>query len=312
MSNLAYTPEEVAEKLKISKYTVYELIKRGELNAFKVGNKMRVEEKDLEEFKQRGKTSTKTSVQKPHFETKGKEIKITGSHDFLLEHLIKYITKKKDIRIQPSYIGSLEGLMQLYRGHTDMAAVHLMNADTLEFNLPFIKQLFIQEPITVIRLAARKQGFIVKEGNPLGIMDFKDLSNKPITFINRQKGSGTRILIDHFLTENNIESSSIKGYENEGWNHLETASEIKAGRADVAFGIKSAADKLRLDFIPVISENFDIIFRWTSENKDMLKTIIEVIQSNHFQESLLTISGYDTSEIGKVIYEFGHLTGGLN
>ncbi|WP_019156217.1 substrate-binding domain-containing protein [Robertmurraya massiliosenegalensis] len=296
MNDETYTPDEIAKLFKISKHTVYELVKRGELQAFKVGNKMRIDKSEVERFKNldspTGKNEQLLSIQ------------IAGSHDFLIEHLIKYVTKQADfLSIQPTYIGSLEGLMMLYRGSSDVAAIHLLDPSSGEYNLPFIKLFFVHEPLTVLRLASREQGFIIAKGNPKEIKNFHDLTRKNITFVNRQKGSGTRFLLDSSLANEKIDPSSIKGYENEEWNHLSIASYISRGIADVGLGIRSAAEQLDLDFIPVTNEQFDLVLRWNKKNEMALQHLLDVIQLTSFKESISSLKGYNTQEFGKIIHE---------
>jgi len=303
MNDQMYTPDEIATIFKISKHTVYELIKRGELRAFKVGNKMRIEQAEVDRYKESmtaAPKQEKTSSTPPN-STQMYTIKITGSHDFVIEHLLKMVQRElHSISLQPSFIGSLEGLMTLYHGASDVAAIHLLDPASQTYNIPFIKQLFVHEPITVLRLGAREQGFIVKNGNPKQIQSFEDLVRKDVSFINRQKGSGTRFIFDHYLSVHNIAPASIIGYDNEEWTHLSTASAVSRGAGDVAFGIRSAASQLNLDFIPVTNEQFDLVFRWTDENKNALEALISLIQAPDFASSM---EGYDFSELGKIIYQ---------
>ncbi len=302
MQDVTYTTDELATMFKISKHTVYELIKRGELKAFKVGNKMRIEHAEVERYKQ-----LKTSSPNPRGDhasplyPKAYTLKLAGSHDFLVEYLVKYAANESaGLTLQPSYIGSLEGLMMLYRGNADIAAIHLLDPASQEYNLPFIRQLFVHEPITVIRLASREQGLIVAKGNPKNISGVTDLTRKDITMVNRQKGAGTRFLLDSFLAKENISPLTIKGYENEEWNHLGAASHISRGSADVAFGVKYAASQLGLDFIPVTNEKFDLVFRWNEENKAALEHLLDLIHFTTFKESILQLEGYDANELGKI------------
>lgn len=307
MDEKNYTPDEVATLFQISKHTVYELIKRGELQAFKIGNKMRIDQNELERFKESTKAPVrkKTSVHATAPLTSSHSLQLSGSHDFLVEHLIKYGLSKQ-IQIQPSYIGSLEGLMLLYRGQTDVAAIHLLDPSSQEYNIPFIKQLFVHEDISVIRFASREQGFITAKGNPKEICDFTDLIRNNITFVNRQKGSGTRFLFDSKISELQIVPEQINGYENEEWNHLSSASYISRGAADVTFGIQSAANHLGLEFIPVTNEQFDLVFRWTNQNKTALTKLLKILQSEPFINSLTDLEGYDITNLGKVILQNGN------
>jgi putative molybdopterin biosynthesis protein len=296
--NETYTPDEIAKMFKISKHTVYELIKRGDLRAFKVGNKMRIDQDEVGRYKHLMETTPKTRPALSNI------IHLAGSHDFLIEHLVKYIAKQNiDLSIQPTYIGSLEGLMMLYRKMCDIAAIHLLDPASKEYNLPFIKQLFIHEKITVMRFAAREQGLIVAKGNPKNILRIGDLCKDTVVFVNRQKGSGTRFLLDFYLAQFGISPEAIKGYDHEEWTHLSTASLISGGKADVALGIRSAASQLDLDFIPIMKEPFDLVFRWTAQNKEALQHLIDLLEFTTFKESLQDKEGYDVSEFGKIIYE---------
>ena len=191
----------------------------------------------------------------------------------------------------------------LYRGQCDIAAIHLLDPNSQEYNLPFIHQLFVYESILVLRLAARQQGFIVAKDNPKNIQDFSDLTRSDVQFVNRQKGAGTRFLLDSKLSSNGIDPSKINGYGMEEWNHLSAASYISRGMADVAFGIQSAASHLGLDFIPVAKENFDLVFRFTAENKQSLTDLIQYLQSAIFKDGLTNLEGYDISELGKITYQ---------
>jgi putative molybdopterin biosynthesis protein len=305
MQEKAYTPDEVAQVFQISKHTVYELIKRGELRAFKVGNKMRIQQSELDRYidstkaparkSQVGKTDSLNHDRRP--------IKLTGSHDFLVENFVKQASSTLQIQIHPTYIGSLEGLMMLYRGQSDIAAIHLLDPSSQEYNLPFIHQLFIYESIKVIRFAGREQGLIVAKGNPKKIYDFHDLTRKGIQFINRQKGSGTRFLLDSKLMEKGICPEDINGYEKEEWSHLTTASYISRGIADVTFGIQSAASHLGLDFIPIANEYFDLVFRYSDHNQLELNRLIDYLQSPHYKNSLTDLEGYDIHDLGTIIYQ---------
>lgn len=303
MDEKAYTPDEVAQLFQISKHTVYELIKRGELQAFKIGNKMRIELAEIQRYKE----STKVPAKKIHTNHQDSHtllpLRLSGSHDFLVEHFVKQSAKDLQFHIQPTYIGSLEGLMMLYRGQSDIAAIHLLDPASQQYNLPFIHQLFVYESISVVRLASREQGFIVANGNPKGITNFHDLARKEIQFVNRQKGAGTRFLLDSMLSKHGIDPAMINGYSEEEWNHLSTASYISRGIADVAFGIQSAASHLGLDFIPVAVEQFDLVFRFSNENKQSLTDLIHYLQSVEFKNGLTDLDGYDISELGKIIYQ---------
>lgn len=304
----AYTPEEVAKILKISKYTVYELVKRGELKSYRIGKRMRIEQEDLDLFihskKNNGQTSVSPELTLSGGDALGKVLTLSGSHDFLIEHIVQYLSKHPlGITLQANYMGSLEGLMMLHRGACDIAAVHLLDPSSGEYNIPFIEKIFIQEPIKVVRLASRIQGFIVSSGNPRNIKEWKDLTQPGIRFVNRQKGSGTRFLLDAHLQRRNISPDDIKGYEVEEWNHFSTAACVARGSADVALGIKAAAKKMGLSFIPLAEERFDLILRLTSDNIRALDKFYELICSSAFKESIHDLEGYDFDQIGEILFD---------
>lgn len=305
MNDHTYTPDEIAKMFKISKHTVYELIKRGELQAFKVGNKMRINPEEVDRYKistqaYQAKVSTHSVTTQPSF---GTTIRLSGSHDFLVEELSKNVFKYTNLTIQPTFIGSLEGLMMVYRGAADVAAVHLLDPTSKEYNIPFIKQLFVHEKISVIRFASREQGFIVPKGNPKGVRSFGDLTRGDITIVNRQKGSGTRFLLDTFLSQHEITPSDVNGYDNEEWNHLSLAALISRGSADIGLGIKSAADQLGLEFIPVAEEQFDLVFRWTKENEGILTALYEFLCSDKFKSTISKVPGYKVKDLGEIKYQ---------
>lgn len=304
----AYTPDEVAHLFQISKHTVYELIKRGELQAFKVGNKMRIEHSEIERFKEKTKAPSRKNQQQQTDRQQVIPVILSGSHDFLVERFVKQASNVLQQQIQPTYIGSLEGLMMLYRGQSDIAAIHLLDPASQQYNLPFIHQLFVYESIAVIRFASRDQGLIVAKGNPKKITGFYDLVRKDVQIVNRQKGAGTRFLFDSKLTEYGISPTQIKGYTNEEWNHLSSAAYVSRGMADAAFGIQSAATHLGLDFIPIAKEQFDLVFRFTSENKHCLTELINYLQSPEFKSSLTDLEGYDIQELGKIIFQTEEIT----
>ncbi|WP_349237112.1 helix-turn-helix transcriptional regulator [Bacillus sp. REN3] len=297
-----YTPDEIAAILKISKHTVYEMIKRGDLHAFKVGNKMRIEESEFDRYK----ASMAAAPDKRPAEAgtaAQQSLQLAGSHDFIVEHLVKYTAAQgTGLSISPSYIGSLEGLMMLYRGSADIAAVHLLDPVSQQYNLPFIRQLFVHEAISVMRLASREQGLIVAKGNPKNILGVKDLARKGITLINRQKGAGTRFLLDSLLAAEGLHPSDVKGYDNEEWNHLGAAAHVSRGTADAAFGIRYAASQLGLDFIPVTKEQFDLVLRWTPENKTAIQHLTDLLQFTSFKDSIAELEGYDAHDFGKIIH----------
>jgi len=304
--NKIYTPEDLAQLLQISKHTVYELIKRHELIAFKVGNKMRIEEKYLESYKQIHSTMPqRTSSGDSYPSTTNKAIRLHGSHDILLEKICQNTNQNIHIplQLQPSFMGSLEGCMSLYRDECDVAAVHLYDQERQQYNLPIIEQLFPGNNITVVHLTNRRQGFITQKGNPKDIFDWHDLTRNDVKFVNRQPGSGTRQLTDNRLKLADLLSGDIDGYNHIESTHYSAASQIISNQADVTVGIEPISNLLGLSFQPITNESYDLILKWTDRNKAELSLFMKVLKSKEVKNTAQNISGYDLNNIGNVIYD---------
>lgn len=221
----------------------------------------------------------------------GTPILVMASDDIAFKLLISYM-REKGIIVVYTKKGSLGAINAFNKKLIYMAGAHLLDPQTGLYNKPFIK-----EPATLILMAKRQQGFIVKKGNPLNIKNLHDITR--IKFINREKGSGTRMLLDHLLTKNNISPSNINGYTLEKFSHLQVAMTVSLGMADAGFGIKAAADALDLDFIPIHTEEYHIILPKQDKNLEM--SIIEILSSNSWKRQIEKLGGYDTSASGKVV-----------
>jgi putative molybdopterin biosynthesis protein len=191
----------------------------------------------------------------------------------------------------------------MYNGECDIVSLHLFDGDTGEYNLPYIKKILVGYPFVLINLLLRKAGFYVKKGNPLNLTSWSDLCRENVTIINREKGSGARILLDEQLRINGIPSRTIKGYENEETNHLSVASAVATGVADVGLGIEKAAKIVGVDFVPLITEQYDIVLIKTQESELLISTVREILSSQQFLSELKSLGDYDISLTGKIIYE---------
>ncbi|EGT2204518.1 helix-turn-helix transcriptional regulator [Clostridioides difficile] len=299
------TPVEVAELLKITKNTVYELIKRGELPSYKVGKKIRVDIKDVEEYINIQKTG---KVKDTHFNNKNIDINnnfkiIISGQDVILDILARSVEKKLDgISTFRSYIGSYNALYELYNGRVSIASSHLWDFETDEYNSTFVKKLLPGIPCVLINLAYRMQGFYVAKGNPKEIKTWDDLTKSNITIVNREKGSGTRVLLDGKLRLLNFNGKHIKGYDNEELSHLGVASTVSRGIADVGLGNEKAALQVNnIDFIPLHKERYDLVIKKEDLQNPIYQTIINIINSPEFKAELQGIGGYDLTDTGKTI-----------
>lgn len=226
-------------------------------------------------------------------------ISIVGSDDLALGLLLDQLKQKHpEVITRMSCAGSLGGLIALQRGDADLAGIHLLDEETGEYNYPYVKHILPGIGITIAHLAYRAQGFILPEGNPRQIKKLEDLKRTDITMINRQKGSGTRVLLDLKLRELGIQPDGIEGYHNELDTHLAVATTIAEGKVDVGLGIEAAASSRGLDFIPLFRERYDIVIPTEKYKLKPVSSLVKIIKSQSFRKAVSEIGGYDTSEIG--------------
>lgn len=228
-----------------------------------------------------------------------------GSHDNTIDLLSNFLKGHYPLySLSSANVGSMAGLLALRRGECHITGTHLLDEETGEYNIPYVKRLLQDEPLVVINLVYRQQGLMVKKGNPKDIKDFHDLVRDDVIFVNRQRGSGTRLLLDKHLRELNIDPSRIKGYEMEDFTHTAVASKVATGVADVGIGIYSAARAFDLDFIPVAEERYDLVILEESLNLPMIKALLEIIRNDReFRKAVISLGGYDTRDMGKVIMQ---------
>ncbi|ANS73367.1 hypothetical protein AWM70_01190 [Paenibacillus yonginensis] len=317
-SEVSYTTEEIAKLLKISKLTVYDLIKKGELPAYRVGKQMRVDAADLEAFKNRSKgvkaaaeapfaaeAAYTASAAPPSLAPNGTRSLVITGQDISLDILAKHMERNlPGIRPLRSFVGSVDSLISMYRGESDIVSTHLLDGDTGEYNLPYIRKFLIGSSYVVVHLLKRKAGLYVREGNPDGISGWEDLKRPGLRLANREKGSGARVLLDEQLRLLGIRGNEILGYDREETNHLGVAGRVASGDADVGVGIEKAAMTVGgVDFIPLTDERYDLVLLRTKQNAGWIGTVLHIIRSENFQNELRSISGYDLSETGTVLYE---------
>ena len=303
----AYTPEEIAKILKISRFTVYEMIKRGDLAAYHIGRKVRVEAPDLEVYIQRSKKNTlskQTAAQPPTDEpvTEPDSFIICGQ-DIMLDILIRHLEKAlPHVRCFRNYSGSIDGLLALYRGTANIATAHLWDSDTDTYNTPYVRRFLPGHRTLVYNLAYRNTGFYVAKGNPKNINNWQDLTRPDITLINRERGSGSRVLLDEMLHVLDIDYLQIKGYSKEETSHLAVASYIARGEADVGIGTEKAALQVNaLDFIFQKKERYDLVLRKEDVDKPHFQALLEVIRSDTFRNEVGGMGGYDLSQTGQLM-----------
>lgn len=228
-----------------------------------------------------------------------------GSHDNTLDLIYNYLKKKyPHVSLSSAHVGSMGGLIAIKRGEAHIAGTHLLDEQTGEYNVPFIKKILPEKSIVLVNLVYRIQGLIVKKGNPKNIKGFEDLARDDVVFINRQAGSGTRLLLDKNLKELGIDPSKIRGYENEEYTHMGVAQAVASGKADVGLGIFASAKALDLDFIPVAEERYDIVIPKEFLKLEIIQAFLDVINNDkEFKEAVLSLGGYDVRDMGKIMFE---------
>ncbi|MDR0268101.1 helix-turn-helix transcriptional regulator [Paenibacillus sp.] len=313
-SDISYTTEEIAKMLKISKLTVYDLIKKGELPSYRVGKQMRVDAADLEAYKQRAKgiksapqpvQAAERPIQHSTAAVNGMRPIVVTGQDISLDILVKHMEKKiSGIRPLRAYVGSLDSLISMYRGEADIVSTHLLDGDTGEYNIPYIRKLLVGSSYIVVNLLSRHAGFYVQKGNPLGLTGWQDLIRPGLRLMNREKGSGARILLDEQLRLHGISPQQLAGYELEQTNHIGVAAKIAAGEADVGVGIEKAAAIVGgLDFIPLIEERYDLVMLKTVDNLPWIQSLLDILRSEEFRSELQMIAGYSLSRTGEILFE---------
>ena len=227
-----------------------------------------------------------------------------GSHDMTLDLLASHVRRARpELTLASSNVGSLGGLLALARGEAHLAGSHLLDEETGEYNLSFIQRFLKGKSIVVVNLVKRIQGLILPSGNPKGIEALNDLTRSDLTFINRQRGSGTRLLLDFKLNGLDIDAEEISGYDREEFTHLAVAAAIAGGRADVGLGILSAADVMGLNFIPVMSEQYDLVIPHEHYETEQVRFVLSIIRGETFRAEVDALGGYDTSAMGQVVAE---------
>jgi len=316
--NTTLTPEEVANILKITKYTVYEMVKRGELPAYRVGNKIRIDTGDLEAYRQNRKGPDHRSPEPSNAATSrlGPSISpamaadstataslVICGQDPILDILGRHLeSHPHGCRVLRQQTGSFAGLLALYQNRADIAAVHLWDGDSRTYNTSFVRRLVPGIPTILVHVVNRMAGFLVASGNPKRIYTWEDMARPDITLVNREPGSGIRVLLDEELFRRGIDRLQIMGYDHEEMSHLAVASVVARGAADVGLGHEKAALQVRgIEFVPLQQESYDLVIKKEALVKPQIQAILEILTSPAFHTELSGLGDYDLQDCGKLI-----------
>lgn len=227
---------------------------------------------------------------------------VIGSHDPLLDEVADMMhVANPSVYMSSSHVGSMGGIMAIRRGEAHAGGCHLLDTETGVYNISFLKKYFPNGGIRLVRCVGRQQGLMVAKGNPLGITSFADIAKEGVRYVNRQKGSGTRVLMDYLCQQNNVDPADIYGYEREELTHTSVAAQIAGGSADAGMGIYSAAQIYGLDFLPICIEEYDLIIPDHAWDLPVVQQLLATLKSDAFKEKMLAMGGYTVDHPGEII-----------
>jgi molybdate-binding protein/DNA-binding PadR family transcriptional regulator len=234
--------------------------------------------------------------------SEGNALVAIGSDDLVLDLLARFLTEAHpEIQFSTRRVGSLAGLMALGEGRAHIAGLHLLDIESGEYNVPFVKHLMPEERVLLLHLAQREQGLMVARGNPKRIRSLKDLARRSVQLVNRQRGAGTRLFLFHRLRQARIDPHAIAGFASEVPTHNAVAAAIAAGTADVGPGIRAAAEAWGLDFISLGHERYDLAIPRAIFESPRLRAFLEVMHAGAFRQAAAALSGYDVSRLGTIV-----------
>ena len=327
----ALTAEEVAEMLRVSKNSVYRLAQSGELASYRVGRKLRFTLRDVEAYTRAGMRSQKgaqaaegasspsrTAKAGPSpsgnaregvseipsaFSLDSREPFVIAGND-LSGDIIAHALAAAGLPISRAYVGSYTALVNLYAKQANAALVHLYDQRTNVYNVPSVQRIAPGMPVVVIRLLKRKQGFIVQAGNPKKLTTWGGLLREGVRLANRERGCGTRVLLDEKLLSLEARPEAIEGYDLECATGLEAATLVSKGCADVAIGVERLAKELPgLAFVALQAEWLDLVVEKSRRTEPLVREIRKIAESESFRDAIGAIDGYEAANMGAIVYE---------
>ena len=225
-----------------------------------------------------------------------------GSHDPAIDVLANWIARTyPGRRLTATNVGSFGALLARKRGECHLGGCHLLDEASGEYNVPYLGRVLEGAPAVLVHLAMRDQGLIVPPGNPKGVIALADLARPDVRFVNRQKGSGTRVLLDYELKRQGFDAAGVRGYEREEFTHLAVAAAVQGGSADVGLGVLSAARALNLEFVPLLREQYDLLVGAEFWDGDFLAPLRAALASGELRGEIEALGGYDLTRIGEVL-----------
>ena len=312
MSNSrSLSTQEVAELLHVSRSTIYDLIRRGELHSYRIGRKVRFTQDDVDAYIARARHEQSVQpVRRVEVSSEllspssgGERPFVISGQDVVLDILSNYL-HQSGMTADRCYLSSFEGLLALYEGKVDAAACHLYAVDEKSFNVPYVKRLMPGVKAVLVNVSYRRQGFYVAAGNPKEIRGWRDLARRDISILNRRVGSSARILLDGQLMRMDLDPRQIRGYEREMKSHLTMAAAVADGEADLAIGTERISRQIEgLDFIPLLEERYDLVLRRDALETPAGEAILEILRSAAFKKEISHFTGNSYRDLGKIIAE---------
>jgi putative molybdopterin biosynthesis protein len=223
-----------------------------------------------------------------------------GSHDLTLDVLAQHLAEKTaGLRLMSANVGSMGGLVALRRGEAHLAGSHLLDPETGIYNESYVRRYLPGQEVMLVKLVGRQQGWIVPKGNPLALAEWADIMHPNLQFVNRQRGAGTRVLLDYELGRRDIDPGQVVGYEREEYTHLAVAAAVASGAANAGLGIRAAAEALDLDFVPLASEQYELVVPVEYYKGELLRPLLDLLHDKTFRQAVEALPGYDVSEMGE-------------
>lgn len=296
----ALTVDDVAEILQVSRNTVYALKNKGAINSYTVGRKLRFTYADVQAYIASTKRTKPASPKTPFPPSQERPFVICGQ-DIILDVLSNYLSQA-GVRCLRSYVGSYDALTALYKDQVQVASAHLWDGASGQYNIPYVQRLLPGTPTAIVHLVCRMQGFYVAKGNPKGIGRWSDLARPDVSIVNREKGSGSRVLLDENLRLLGIATRDVQGYQNEVQSHIAVASTVARGRADVAIGSEKVAKQVDgIDFIPMQKERYDLVVKQEIFDSRAVRALMGILESSILRDEFAGLGGYDTSDMGRIV-----------
>ena len=308
-----YTLAEAAKQLKKSEDYVLSLINDGKLQAFKIGSTYKIMKDKLDSFVDTEDSFTSGANPFPQKEEESQPAPVSSyivcGHEKILDMMCEMLANKGyDRPLARSYMCSYQSLNALYFNEVMVGSAHLIDVDNGDlYNQTYVRYLIPGEDCVLIHVTKRAQGLFVKAGNPKHITGWDDLARPDVTFLNRERGAGVRILIDERLREHGITPAQVKGYENVAQSHLAAASAVARGEADVSLGAQRFAKKVKgVEFILMQNESYELVIRESSLDDPQIQDMLEILRNEDFKKKVAEIEGYFPDDMGKITYIGAH------